>query len=283
MSPFISWKKTRQSLRLGFTLIELLVVIAIIAILAAMLLPALAGAKARAQLTNCNSNLKQIATGSAMYVVDFNDYLPPETLPSHKFNEFNAQHYGRYVYYDGTSADGTLLTKTSTANYQNHGLLYPLNYAGSGAIFYCPGMDSAPGGANNLILQSAYYNPLLTVHGSGAVRSVYTFNPWGDKNNPADTSNYYRKYPKSTSFKDGPKVLAMEYLVNSTGNANGPLDATSVAHARIKLMNVAYSDYSVKAIKITTQMWSDAAQLDSSGNLSFPTATNVLNDIDAAH
>lgn len=103
----------------GFTLIELLVVIAIIAILAALLLPALSAAKQKAWTTNCNSNLHQTGLGMRMYADDSGELYPES---------------GGNIYWNATDAG----TKRPSWMQQI------VAYAGSTNVFNCPGNVQLP-------------------------------------------------------------------------------------------------------------------------------------------
>ena len=91
-------------LRSGFTLIELLVVIAIIAILAAMLLPALSKAKGRAQAVQCMSNTTQIMLGWLLYVGDMEDKLPSQFVANGADWTSNPDNTNSLLLVDGTQS-----------------------------------------------------------------------------------------------------------------------------------------------------------------------------------
>ena len=101
----------RSSYR-AFTLIELLVVIAIIAILAAMLLPALAGAKARAQRLSCMNQMRQLGLAFPMFAGDHNDMLPPagwaNTAYTISWDSYINQYIGGHASQADLSAGGLL-------------------------------------------------------------------------------------------------------------------------------------------------------------------------------
>ena len=124
MCPVSSNERT-QGAR-GFTLIELLVVISIIAVLAAMLLPALSKAKAKGRQIACLSNLRQLQMGWQLYVDDHNDQLPE-----------NGTDYAGPLYGSPTNSwvTGNAIRDNDPSFIQN-GSLY--QYTQSWAVYHCP-------------------------------------------------------------------------------------------------------------------------------------------------
>lgn len=122
LKAFTERRARRTNHRFGFTLIELLVVVAIIAILAAMLLPALGRAKWQTKKVNCISNLKQLALASMLYADDFRGNF---TAPTWHETDYKP---GPYSDRSGTDDDASWL--------------YP-NYIKPLKSFTCPGTQNS--------------------------------------------------------------------------------------------------------------------------------------------
>jgi prepilin-type N-terminal cleavage/methylation domain-containing protein/prepilin-type processing-associated H-X9-DG protein len=183
----------------GFTLIELLVVIAIIAILAAMLLPALAKAKARAQQSYCINNLKQLGLGMSLYVDAYDNTFPGCA---------SASTYGFQV------IDWIYWRNAAPYLIQNSPVVSLLGTGSSSNVFRCP----ADVNDNDRVVQGApiyFYSYTMTSYNlNGSVNPGFTSIYTG--------STMYAYKASRTKNPSGKIVLAEEQSVNSGSESSVP-------------------------------------------------------------
>jgi prepilin-type N-terminal cleavage/methylation domain-containing protein len=211
----------------AFTLIELLVVIATIAILAAMLMPALAKAQARAKRTQCISQLKQCAYGALLYAGDSNDWFPIWRHPNGEINVMHGTWYSRYAW-SGTP-NTVVPMNVAVGQFNNLGFLYPAKLIGDGRVLWCPSYKF------DAVLGIARYSTprFMSSDSSGEVRSGYMFNPW--MRNPNSDN---RRLMQKTSDIRTRKLLIMDFI-------GSDMTPDEFAHWRDGGWNIAFNDGSV--------------------------------------